>query len=276
RQRAADRDHVLGQPHPRHGRPRAGAAAAAAGGEDRQHPDPARFGRARRGHDPQREPRGHQQLRQRRPVPAGPDPGRAAQPDPRPAPDQRPPRRQPGALPAGTRRPQGVRTVTKPEAGKTGDSSAGGRESGSRTTGHRRTGGATRLAVGALLSLWLAGCSILGGGNVRERSTIYAPDPRVSIDPSAPVADWQLSLSPPVGARSIDSFRIAVRPTPDELQVYRGAAWAKTPTDMLQDALLRALEDSGKLPSIARQGAGIAADYKLVIDLRRFEADYAG
>src|SRR5690606_8157995 len=113
-------------------------------------------------------------------------------------------------------------------------------------------------------------------GNERERSTIYAPDPRVQIDPASPVADWQLSLSPPVGARSIDSFRIAVRPTPNELQVYRGAAWAKTPTDMLQDALLRALEDSGKLPSIARQGAGITSDYKLVIDLRRFEADYAG
>ena len=28
--------------------------------------------------------------------------------------------------------------------------------------------------------------------------------------------------------------------------------------------------------SVARQGTGIAADYRLVIDLRRFEADYAG
>lgn len=166
--------------------------------------------------------------------------------------------------------------MIKPEIGKTGRPSAEDRESGSSTSGRGRPGGATRLAAGALLLLWLAGCSLLGGGNERERSTIYAPDPRVEIDPSAPVADWQLSLSPPVGARSVDSFRIAVRPTPDELQVYRGAAWAKTPTDMLQDALLRALEDSGKLPSIARQGAGIAADYKLVIDLRRFEADYAG
>ncbi|MDH5834701.1 ABC-type transport auxiliary lipoprotein family protein [Luteimonas kalidii] len=127
-----------------------------------------------------------------------------------------------------------------------------------------------------LLLVALGGCSLLGGGGERERSTIYAPDPRVEIDPSAPAASWQLSLSPPSGARSIDSFRIAVRPTPDELQVYSGAAWAKTPTDMLQDALLRALEDSGKLPSVARQGAGIAADYKLAIDLRRFEADYAG
>src|SRR5690606_40980409 len=81
--------------------------------------------------------------------------------------------------------------------------------------------GAARLAAGVLLALGLAGCSLLGGGNERERSTIYAPDPRVQIDPASPVADWQLSLSPPVGARSIDSFRIAVRPTPNELQVYR-------------------------------------------------------
>src|SRR5690606_7352939 len=28
--------------------------------------------------------------------------------------------------------------------------------------------------------------------------------------------------------------------------------------------------------AIARQGAGVSSDYKLVIDLRRFEADYAG
>src|SRR5690606_19138494 len=74
----------------------------------------------------------------------------------------------------------------------------------------------------------------------------------------------------------IDSSRIAVRPAPGELQVYRGASWAKTPTDMLQDTLLRALEDSGRIPAVARQGSGIAADYKLVVDLRRFEADYAG
>ena len=43
-----------------------------------------------------------------------------------------------------------------------------------------------------------------------------------------------------------------------------------------QDTVLHALEDSGKIPAVARQGSGIAADYKLVMDMRRFEADYAG
>ena len=132
----------------------------------------------------------------------------------------------------------------------------------------------TLLACLALAAL--SGCSLLGGGGERVRATIYAPDPRIQPAADWPNVGWQLTLSPPTASRMTDSFRIAVRPTPEELQVYRGASWAKTPTDMLQDTVLRALEDSGKLPAVARQGTGFAADYKLAIDVRRFEADYAG
>lgn len=134
-----------------------------------------------------------------------------------------------------------------------------------------------RLAITVALAASLSSCSLLGGGrDSRTSSTIYAPDPRVQADPSWPTVDWQLSLTPPTSARMIDGFRIVVRPTPSELQVYRGAIWAKTPTDMLQDTILRALEDSGKIPAVARQGTGFAAEYKLTLDIRRFEADYAG
>ena len=132
-----------------------------------------------------------------------------------------------------------------------------------------------RVALALPMLLVLAGCSILGSKQ-KEPTTLYAPDPRVQADPSWPSVDWQLSISRPEAARMTDSLRIAVRPTPDELQVYKGAAWAKTPSDMVEDAVLRALEDSGKIPGVARQGSGIAADYKLVMDLRRFESVYAG
>ncbi|HST44293.1 MAG TPA: ABC-type transport auxiliary lipoprotein family protein [Luteimonas sp.] len=121
----------------------------------------------------------------------------------------------------------------------------------------------------------LSACGALGGGP-RESATIFSPDPRVQPDPAWPAVTWQLALAPPSAARVIDSFRIAVRPTPGEYQVYKGASWAKTPTDMLQDTVLRALEDSGRIGAVARQGSGVAADYKLVTDLRRFDADYAG
>lgn len=125
-----------------------------------------------------------------------------------------------------------------------------------------------------LLVAALGGCSLLGGN--RPAATIFAPDPRVQPDPSWPTVAWQLSIGTPTAARMVDSQRIAVRPTATELQVYKGAVWAKTPGEQITDTLLRVLEDSGKIPAVARQGSGIAADYKLIMDLRRYEADYAG
>jgi cholesterol transport system auxiliary component len=122
--------------------------------------------------------------------------------------------------------------------------------------------------------LLLGGCSILGG--TREPLTIYAPEPRVTPDPAWPQADWQLSIGRPTAPRMVDSARIAVRPVPGELQVYKGAIWAKGPDEQLQDVLLRTLEDSGRIRAVARQGSGISADYRLELDLRRYEADYAG
>lgn len=129
------------------------------------------------------------------------------------------------------------------------------------------------LAIPALLLL--AGCSALTGGS-KEPVTIYAPDVRVTPDPSWPQVTWQLAIAKPSAARVVDSARIAVRPTPGELQVYSGVGWAQPATDMLEDTLVRAFEDSGRIPGVARLGTGIRADYKLLLDLRRFESDYAG
>lgn len=126
-----------------------------------------------------------------------------------------------------------------------------------------------------LVPMALGGCSLLLGGS-REPPTIYAPDPRVQADPAWPQVGWQLSISRPEAARMVDSLRIAVQPTPGEFEVYKGASWAKTPSQQIEDTVLRALEDSGKIAGVARQGSGVAANYKLVMDLRRYEADYAG
>ena len=131
-----------------------------------------------------------------------------------------------------------------------------------------------RATLAVCAALVLGGCSILGPKP--EPGTIYAPDPRVAPSPAWPAVDWQLTLSRATSARMTDSLRIAVRPGDNEMQVYKGASWAKTPTIMVEDAILRALEDSGKIPAVARQGAGVGGDYKLVLDLRRFEADYTG
>jgi cholesterol transport system auxiliary component len=83
-------------------------------------------------------------------------------------------------------------------------------------------------------------------------------------------------LAKPSAARMVDSPRINVRPTPSELEIYKGASWAQPATDMIEDTLLRGFEDSGRIHGVARVAAGIRADYKLSTDIRRFESDYQG
>ena len=123
-------------------------------------------------------------------------------------------------------------------------------------------------------ALLLAGCSILSAP--KDAPTVFAPEAKAEADPAWPSVRWQLGTTRPGAARVLDSSRIAVSPVPGELQVYKGAAWARTPPEMLEDGVLRTLEDCGKIPAVARQGSGIAADYWLVMDIRHFEADYLG
>ena len=130
---------------------------------------------------------------------------------------------------------------------------------------------ASLLAAGLLM----AGCSSLIGGP-RETPTIYAPEPARRVDAAWPAADWSLALARSGEAQMEDGPRIVVSPVAGELQVYRGALWARTPAEMVQDVVLRTLEDSGKLPMVTRQGSGVSADYRLLLEVRAFRAEYAG
>lgn len=133
----------------------------------------------------------------------------------------------------------------------------------------------TRLLLPAALLATLAGCSILSSGD-RNAVTIYSPAVQVKVDPSWPTVGWQLVLSKPSATRMVDSPRINVRPSPSELEIYAGATWAQPATDMIEDALLRGFEDSGRIAGVGRAAAGIRADYRLATDIRRFESDYRG
>jgi cholesterol transport system auxiliary component len=134
---------------------------------------------------------------------------------------------------------------------------------------------AVRAAALSAVLVALAGCtSLLGGG--KQSPTIYAPDVRIQASPDWPQVRWTLAMGRSSGARVADGLRVAVRPSPNELQVYKGAQWVKSPGDMIEDSVLHALEDSGRIAGVARQGSGIAADYRLMLDVRRFESDYAG
>jgi len=126
------------------------------------------------------------------------------------------------------------------------------------------------LASGLLLAL-LAGCSILPE---KTEVAIHAPHPKVQPQASWPTVDWQLVVPRPNASALLDSPRIVVRPSPGELQVYKSAIWTQPVPELLQDAVVHAFEDSGKIAGVARRGERLSSDFELRLDVRRFEADY--
>lgn len=133
-----------------------------------------------------------------------------------------------------------------------------------------------RIAALAFATAAIAGCGILPK---QETLALYDPTPqrsatRDTTNVPALRVDWQLQIARPYADTMHDSARILVRPQPGELQVYKGAAWVQPAPDMVQDTLLRAFTDSGRLAGVARRGDGVSARYQLLLDLRRFESDY--
>lgn len=131
---------------------------------------------------------------------------------------------------------------------------------------------ASLITIGALAAL-LAGCGSIGGP--RTEVTVYSPATAVTVDPSWPEVDWSLSVGVQAANAMLDSPRIAVRPTANELQTYKGARWADNAPDLLQTALVEAFEDSGRIPSVMRVGGGSSrGDYGLFVEVRQFETVY--
>lgn len=129
------------------------------------------------------------------------------------------------------------------------------------------------IALSALLLVSLTSCGILPK---REPMKMYEPAIARSAAPTDwPQANWSLLVAKPVAGQWLDSDRISVRPAPGAVQVYKGASWSESVPDMVQTALLRKLEDSGKILSVSRPGAGVRGEYQLLTEIRAFESVYA-
>jgi cholesterol transport system auxiliary component len=131
----------------------------------------------------------------------------------------------------------------------------------------------TRIVLLAAATLLASACGLLGS---TDPIRIVDPAPAIRADQSWPAARWSLLVLRPVAGQALDTERIVVRPTAGTVQVYEGAAWTDTAPDLVQTALLRGFEDSGRIMSVARPGGAVRGDYQLATELRAFESVYAG
>lgn len=130
-----------------------------------------------------------------------------------------------------------------------------------------------RPLLALFLALPLAGCISL----IKEPDPIavYALRPEALDAASLPAVNWPLTVIRPNSIAFLDSNRIAVRPEPNVLQVYKGANWSESLPDLVQANLVQILENSGRIKSVSRQNSGVPAEVAILIDIRQFESVYA-
>ncbi|HEU5468927.1 MAG TPA: ABC-type transport auxiliary lipoprotein family protein [Steroidobacteraceae bacterium] len=128
----------------------------------------------------------------------------------------------------------------------------------------------TLIAAAAALA---AGC--LGGlKNEAPAPNIYRIDaPGIPAGAALPA---DLSIVVERVAPGLDSDRIAGRWPGMRLDYLAGARWAGELAALLQSALVTGFQDSARLRSVQGDVGRFRATHALVIEVRRFEADYTG
>jgi cholesterol transport system auxiliary component len=132
------------------------------------------------------------------------------------------------------------------------------------------------LVVGALC-LASASC----GGSLFEsdlpavtRYVIATPPPATSVSPSS-ASQVDLAIGRPDVAPGLDTERIAVI-RGHELDYYRGALWRGTVLDTVQAYLVTTLQEQKLFRSVASEQARVGGEYLLDVEVRDFQAEYAG
>jgi cholesterol transport system auxiliary component len=118
---------------------------------------------------------------------------------------------------------------------------------------------------------------LIGCGSILPKSEpqdVITPQVHVDPDPAWPQVGWQLTVAQPTASDILDSRRMAVIPSPGRIEVYKGVSWDDTVPNIVQDTVVHAFEDSGKILAVGHQSAGLHTDYQLILELRDDQAVY--
>jgi cholesterol transport system auxiliary component len=124
-----------------------------------------------------------------------------------------------------------------------------------------------RLALVGLLALGLGACASI---IPKTPDTIYdlAAPQRIN---SPAGTRLQILVPEPGALKSLDTERIAARPTDIEYAYLPGAVWSDRLPKLLQTRLMETLQNTGRVKAVGVPGQGLLIDYQIVMDVRAFE-----
>jgi cholesterol transport system auxiliary component len=116
-----------------------------------------------------------------------------------------------------------------------------------------------------MLSLAVAGC---GGGSAPATFDLSA-----ASGARGKAGRGQLVVAEPTAISPLESDRIVVRTSPEQVAYLTGAQWSDRLPRLMQSRLVQSFENGRLLRSVGRSGDKLVADYTLTSEIRRFEID---
>ncbi|HZP08060.1 ABC-type transport auxiliary lipoprotein family protein [Methyloceanibacter sp.] len=124
---------------------------------------------------------------------------------------------------------------------------------------------APTLAAG-MLCLALAGCALAAGSRPPATFDLVAPR---SFAATPRPASWQLVVYEPTAIHALETDRLMVRPTADQVSYYKGVAWSDRLPRLVQARIIETFQNSGAVKSVSATNG----QYALATDLRAFQID---
>ena len=123
---------------------------------------------------------------------------------------------------------------------------------------------AFRFFLVATLALGVASC----GGGAADTFDLSA-----TSGARGRASRGQLIVAEPTAISPLESDRIIVRTSPEQVASLQGAQWSDRLPRLLQSRLVQSFENGRLLRSVGRPGDKLVADYTLTTEVRRFEID---
>lgn len=106
----------------------------------------------------------------------------------------------------------------------------------------------------------------------RDPDELFVLKAQVKPEPAS-FLPASLSISLPEASPGLDTQRIAVRESANQLTYYNGASWAQPMPQSLQMFLVDGFQQANLFMSVSNDREGILADISLLTDVRNYEVD---
>ena len=104
--------------------------------------------------------------------------------------------------------------------------------------------------------------------------TSYQLSPKSTFPPNLPRVGGVLLIETPTAAPGLGSARIALVRQANQLEYYAGADWVDVLPTLVRTRLVQSFDNSRAIDATSGRAAGPIPDYRLVVNIRHFEAVY--